>query len=306
MRARTAFAVTLMLTIGAVACSGSGGGESSPSSPRATTTAEPNVDFAVLLSAAFGEFATSGNAYAELHHRYLGVTQPAPDASSCPAWPAVDVGTTTLRLGFVTEVPLHTVDGSGRHRGFEADLAEELVRRINAHYSHANVAVEWVTVDVALPIGPAKNSTEFLALADGLRAKKFDVAYSSVVPVTAPDVEYLCPTMTMFPGVMYTGRDGLDVSNIRDRASLVEFLAANPGMTFVHGMGASVYDELAADVAKAGGSISLAPPGSAPHFRMADILGLSKLGSGGTTQNVLLDVNPRTDVQPRAAFALKP
>ena len=108
----------------------------------------------------------------------------------------------------------------------------------------------------------------------------------------------------MFPGVLYTGRDGLDVSGIRDRASLVSFLAAHPGLTFVHGMGVEVYDALAADVAKAGGSIALAPAGSTPHFRMADILGLTKGLAGRGMTGTLLDVNPRTSVQPRATFTL--
>jgi hypothetical protein len=43
-----------------------------------------------------------------------------------------------------------------------------------------------------------------------------------------------------------------------------------------------------------------------PHSRMADILGLSKMRSGPMRQGVLLDVNPRTSVQPKAAIALKP
>jgi hypothetical protein len=73
-------------------------------------------------------------------------------------------------------------------------------------------------------------------------------------------------------------------------------------MTFVHGMGVQVYDELAADVAKAGGSISAPQAGSTPHFRMADIMGLSKGRMGGGGAGVLLDVNPRTTFQPKATF----
>jgi ABC-type amino acid transport substrate-binding protein len=258
-----------------------------------------------LLSAAFAEFAAARTAYEELHHRYLGVTQSAPNTATCAAWPAGEVGRRALRLGFISEVPLHTVDSSGRHVGFEADLAVELVRRINAHYPGARVTLEWVPVNVTLPIGPAKNATAFRALAEGLRGGKFDVAFSSIVPVQATDIVYLCPTMTMFPGVLYTGRDGLDVSGIRGRASLVTFLAAHPGLTFIHGMGVMVYDELAADVAKAGGSIALAPAGTNPHFRMADILGLTKGIAGRGMTGTLLDVNPRTDIQPKAAFALR-
>ena len=289
-----------------MACSGSTDDASPPPREHATaTTGAPATAPATadaLLSAAFRDLATSGDTYAELHHQYLGVSQPAPDTSSCAPWPTGDVGTRTLRLGYVVEAPLHTVDASGQHVGFEADLAAELIRRINAHYRGADVTLEWVPVDVTLPIGPTKNSTEFGALAAGLRADRFDVAFSSVVPITAPDITYLCPTMTMFPGVVYTGLDGLDVSGIHDRASLVAFLVAHTGMTFVHGMGVGVYDALASDVAAAGGSISLAPAGSEPHFRMADIVGLSKLGTGTTSAGTLLDVNPRTDVQPRATF----
>jgi len=297
---RAGFTVVLVLTLGVAASSGSAAGDSSRKDSPAATSAASAVGGDALLSAAFREFAKSGDAYAKLHHQYLGVTQSAPDPSSCGKWPAGKVGKRTIRLGFVAEVPLHTVDASGRHVGFEADLAAKLVRRINAHHRGTKVTLEWVPVDASLPIGPAKNSTEFAALAEGLRAKTFDVAFSSVVPVAAADIAYMCPTMTMFPGVAYTGRDGLDVSSIRDRTSLVEFLVAHPGMTFVHGMGVSVYNALATDVANAGGSISLAPPGSPPHFRMADILGLSKLGLG-----TIIDVNPRTDVQPEAVFALR-
>lgn len=193
---------------------------------------------ATLLSAAFGEFAKADNAYAELHHRHLGVTQPAPDSSSCPAWPSALEGNRSLRLGFVTEFPLHTVDQSGRHVGFEAELAVELVRRINAHYRDARLTLEWVQINVTLPVGPAKNRTAFNAQAELLRRGEFDVAFSSVVPAVSPaDITYLCPTMTMFPGLAYTGRDKLDVSSIHDRPSLVAFLAKHRGLTFIHGMG---------------------------------------------------------------------
>ena len=296
-------AALVVLAVGALGCSGSGsgaGGSSSSTSTRPTTVAPSEIAPNTLLSAAFGEFAASGDAYADLHHEYLGVTQPAPDPSECDSWPKGDVGTRTIRLGFVSEVPLHTVDESGAHVGFEADLATELVRRINKHYPDADVVLEWVPVDVTLPIGPAKNSTEFAALADGLRAGDFDVAFSSVLAVPDPDVEYMCATTAMFPGVAYTGRDGLDVSGIHDRESLVDFLVENPGMTFVHGMGVSVYDALAADVTAAGGSISVAPAGTPPHFRMADILGLAK----GAVPGSLLDVNPRLDSAPKSVFAL--
>lgn len=260
--------------------------------------------FDVLLSAAFSDYAKDGDAYAKLHRRHLGVTQAPPDTSSAPAWPVAVPGARTLRLGYITEHPLHTVNDSGAHAGFEAELANELVRRINAHYPGAQLELSWVLVDVKLPVGPAKNSTAFTRLAEGLRADHFDVAFSCVVPVTAEDIVYISPTMTMFPGVIYTGRDNLDVSGIHDRDSLVAFLVAHPGMTFVHGMGVSVFDALAADVAKAGGRISVAA-GGMPHFRMADILGLAKMSARPMQQGVLLDVNPRLTVMRKAAFALK-
>jgi hypothetical protein len=188
----------------------------------APTTDPPRAD--ALLAAAFADFARDGDAYADLHHEYLGVTQPAPDTPTCAQWPDAFTGHLTLRLGFITEVPLHTVDASGNHVGFEADLAKELVRRINAHYPKADVTLEWMPVNVTLPVGPAKNSTAVNALA--------------------------------------------------------------------------------ADVAAAGGSISLAPSGTEPHFRMADILGLTKMVAENPSVGTLLDVNPRTDFQPKSTFAL--
>lgn len=64
-----------------------------------------------------------------------------------------------------------------------------------------------------------------------------------------------------------------------------------------------MFEALARDVEKAGGSISV-EQGGMPHFRMADILGLTKMRAEGNI-GTLLDVNPRLDVQPKAAFALK-
>ena len=303
----TSLLATVFLSSGCRSLQTAATAQEPPVAAPTPTTSTPAASYAALLSAAFGEFAREGNTYASLHRRYLGVTQPPPDSTSCGVWPANFTGEQTLRLGFVVEEPVHTVDASGRHIGFEADLAVELVRRINAHYAGARLTLQWVQVNVVLPIGPAKNSTEFAALAQGLRAGNFDVAFSSVVPFSAPGITYLCPTMAMFPGVAYTGRGGLDVSGIHDRASLIDFLVAHPGMTFVHGMGVQVFDELAADVAKAGGSISALAIGGAPHFRMADIMGLSKGRTDGTgVGGVLLDVNPRTSFQPKATFALSP
>ncbi len=262
------------------------------------------VHFDALLSAAFAEYAKDGDAYQQSHHRHLGVTQPPPSTPAGPLWPDVEIGARTLRLGYIVEHPLHTVDDTGRHVGFEAELAAELVRRINAHYRGAQLELSWVLVDVDLPVGPQKNSTAFRELAEGLRGDRFDVAFSCIIPVPATDIVYLSPTMTMFPGIMYTGRDNLDVSGIHDRDSLVAFLVAHPGMTFVHGMGLAVYNELAADVSKKGGKISVASAGL-PHFRMADILGLSKMQARPMGQGTLLDVNPRLTVQRKATFALK-
>src|SRR5437870_3373697 len=127
VHARAAAVLLSMLGIGI--CSAFGQGRS-PQTASPTPKPTPQaVPFDEMRSAAFGEFAKSGSAYAELHHRHVGVTQPAPDTASCQSWPKVNPGKRTLRLGFVAEEPVHTVDRSGRHLGFEADLAVELVRR---------------------------------------------------------------------------------------------------------------------------------------------------------------------------------
>ena len=114
----------------------------------------------------------------------------------------------------------------------------------------------------------------------------------------------------MFPGIVYTRRDNLDVSSIADRPSLVRFLIAHPGLTFVHGAGKEVFDALAADVAVGGGNIvdittaGGPSPNATPHFRMADINGLTKLVHDNPAAGILLDVNPRLDFQPEAPFTL--
>src|SRR5207244_10883643 len=121
----------VLLVMSAAACAAAGRRESS-SQVAAAQMANGSVPRADdLLAAAFKEFAKSRDAYAQLHHHYLAVTQPAPDPASCASWPDGELGSRVLRLGFVAEEPLHTVEASGRHVGLEADLATELVRRIN-------------------------------------------------------------------------------------------------------------------------------------------------------------------------------
>jgi hypothetical protein len=257
--------------------------------------------FSTLLSAAFADYAKLGDAYSELHFFHLGVHQPAPNTDNCSTWPKTNPGNRILRLGFVSEVPLHTVDSAGHHVGFEADLAVDLVKLINNHYPDSRVDIEWVLVDLKLPVGPTKNVAMCNALIDAMRADKFDIAFSCSIPTRAAGVSFFCDTMSMFPGIKYTGLDSLDVSSIHDRNSLVQFLVSHKGLTFVHGMGVLVYEMLAADVRAAGGSISNQPVGM-PHFRMADIIGLAKVRGG--QMGLLLDVNPRTTFQPKSIFTL--
>src|SRR5689334_10159591 len=63
---------------------------SMPAAASAGASAQEQASAGALLAAAFAEFAKAGNAYAELHHKHLGVTQPAPDSSTCSAWPSAE------------------------------------------------------------------------------------------------------------------------------------------------------------------------------------------------------------------------
>src|SRR5256885_696912 len=127
--------VALVLAASAVGCSASGHRPSSPQEPQPSAATSAPLRFDVLLSAAFAEFAKSGSAYAQLHHRYLGVTQPPPDSSTCPTWPDLEFGHRTLRLGFVPGDALHTVDASGPPDRFGAALRTEPVLPTNEHYT---------------------------------------------------------------------------------------------------------------------------------------------------------------------------
>jgi uncharacterized protein (TIGR03437 family) len=274
-----------------------------------------SAELTQTLSAALLEFAANASRYVALHKKYFGVTQGIPQPGDPIEWIDVEKTSATsplravlqkglIRLGYISEFPLHYVDANVE-TGFDFELAEEIVRRIAAHYQRP-LRTEWVRLDVTLPVGPTKESTRYNALLNGLRTDRYDVAFDGVLQNDGA-VAYTSPTTRMFPGVVYTGLGNLDVSRIVDRPSLVQFLIARPGLTFVHGNGKSVFDALAAEVAAAGSSVialdGTAGAGATPHFRMADILGLTKAVAepGGGT---LLDVNPRLDMAPRAPFAL--
>ena len=181
---------------------------------------------------------------------------------------------------------------------------EEVVRRIATHYGR-ELRVEWVSLDITLPVGNAKESTLYSALLGGLRSDRFDAAFEGVLQDDG-SVAYTSPISRMFPGIVYTGRDNLDVSGIRDRASLLRFLIAHPGLTFITGAGRAVFDAMAAEVTAAGGSVTAVDgaAGANPHFRLADILGITKQLADGLITGVLLDVNARLDLAPRAPFVL--
>ncbi len=275
-----------------------------------------------VLSAAYGDYLEEGDDYARLHFKYLGVTIDRPDGGEHPEWIAYGEITPdgtldrvlqegVVRLGYLEEYPVHYDDEKGLHTGFEYELGEELVRRVNEHYPEADIRAEWVRIEARIPEGPLKNPTMFEVQREGLQEGRYDVAFTSLEPESDPGVAYLYPTMTMFPGVIYTGKDGLDVSDIQGRDMLVEFLAEHPDLTMSHGLGADVFNNLARDVEARGGSLEAYGDFDPQqpmellfrdvHFLMGDIMGTAKFqGKAG----VVLDVNPRLDFAPKSAFTL--
>jgi ABC-type amino acid transport substrate-binding protein len=278
------------------------------------TTVVQSSELAGAFSAAFREFGADGSRYADLHKKFFGVTLAATESDPPAEWIPLEKITPEssldrvlrageIRMGYVPEFPLHYAGPDDADAGFEFELGEELVKRIAAHYPDSPLEARWVKLNVTLPMGPSKESTLFNALLNGLRGGQYDVAFNGVLETNAT-VAYTTPTSRMFPGVLYTGKDELEVSGIHDRPSLVNFLIEHPGLSFVVGMGQQVLDALAADVKAGGGSIVQDAAGSDVHFRMADILGLTKQISDKLVTGVLLDVNPRLDFEPKAPFTL--
>lgn len=272
-------------------------------------------ELAQVMSAAFLEFANSGSRYSALHKKHFGVTQEAPRRDDPVEWIDLDKMTAGLslrsvlekgaiRFGYVPEYPVHYVTAGGTEAGFDYELGEEVVRRIGAHYGRP-LRVEWVSLEIPLPVGASKEPTLYNALIEGLKSGRFDAAFEGVLQDDGA-VAYTSPISRMFPGIVYTGRDNLNVSGIHDRPSLVRFLIDHPGLTFITGAGRAVFDAFAAEVAAAGGSVTVldGAAGANPHFRLADILGLTKQLSEGQVSGVLLDVNARLDIAPRAPFVL--
>jgi uncharacterized protein (TIGR03437 family) len=299
-------------TLGDIAIEASVGGI--PTGQRLFTNVRSS-ELAQVLSAAFLEFANTPGRYSTLHKKHYGVTQEAPRRDDPVEWidfdkmtPGLSLRTVlekgVIRLGYVPEFPLHYLTASGVESGFDYELGEEVVRRIAAHYGRP-LKLEWVSLDVTLPVGSAKEPTLYSALLEGLRSGRFDAAFEGVLQDDG-SVSYTSPISRMFPGIVYTGRDNLNVSGIQDRPSLVRFLIANPGLTFITGAGRAVFDAFAAEVAAAGSSVVVLDgvAGANPHFRLADILGLTKQLAEGQATGILLDVNARLDLAPRAPFVL--
>jgi uncharacterized protein (TIGR03437 family) len=272
-------------------------------------------ELAQVMSAAFLEFANSGSVYSALHKKHFGVTQDAPRRDDPVEW--IDGGKITpglslaavldkgaIRFGYVPEFPLHSVAANGVHSGFDYELGEEVARRIAARYGRP-LQVEWVSVDITIPMGASKEPTIYNALLGGLKSGRFDAAFESAQQDDG-SVAYTSPIYRMFPGIVYTGRDNLNVSGILGRASLVRFLIDHPGLTFITGAGRAVFDALAVEVAAGGSSVIVVDgtAGANPHFRLADVLGIAKQFADGLLNGVLLDVNARLDIDPRAPFVL--
>ncbi len=243
---------------------------------EAKAAAGASSQLAQVISAAFTEFAADEAAYAALHARYVGYEARPPEGDAGRWIPRDEVAKGSaleavlergrLRLGFHADPPYHYRGPDGDLIGFDRELGAALVERIRAHYPESKLELEWVERAFELPGGGQDIIPLFDGMFEGLEDGDYDVVLSGILRVEEDlgdrleTVDLCRATMADFPGVIYTGKDDLDVAALAgaDRDAFIDFLARHPGLSVLSTAGGNserVVRDLVADVAARGGSV---------------------------------------------------
>ncbi len=295
------------------------------------------------LCAAFGDYLRNPEAYRRLYCSYLGVTPKFVPICTEGAWvvPGKSVLADVLergilRFGYVDTPPYVYRSSNGQLAGFDWELGNGLAAIIREQYFfHApgkGLRAEWVEVKPSSEGDP--EAAKFEALYAGLEEGLFDIAMSGQADISADPgsspavhrVDWTPPTALLFTNVLYSGRDGYNLSDLAG-ASRERFIArvkewpevkcmcvANPGPSPTNSA------ELVKAINDAGGNAVLDDTGTLDsiteaiekqtiHFSIGDGIASAWIGNQPGFKGLNLDIaastKPLQTAQPVAAFTLR-
>lgn len=309
----------------------------------ATARTHEKSALCAAFDAAFKTYLSNPEPYRRLFASYLGVEPKFVPAVDGGAWPAP--GETplaevlkrgVLRFGYSEGAPYVYHGGNGELCGIDWELGNALTAILRDQYFHfapgKGLRAEWVKVEVGE--GGDPEELRFTALHDGLRRGLFDVAMSGQANLGAGlgtsdatrSVDWTASTALLFTNILYTGRDGYDLSGlvgasrerfierVKDWPEAIVMCVANPGPSPINSAA------LVAAINAAGGNATLRNDGTLPsiteaiaeqtiHFSVGDAVASSWIGNqpgfAGLNLNIAAGTQPLQTAQPVAAFTLR-
>lgn len=309
-----------------------------------TSTQYQRSALAKVFDAAFKTYLDIPRAYQRLYGSYLGVEPKFIPTSDEGAWASASDATLSrvlksgvLRFGYSEGAPYvyHGGPPNSGLRGLDYELGNALTEIIRDQYpdltADKGLRAEWIEIDV--PADGDPEMARFLALYDGLKQGHFDIAMSGQAnisvdlnaPVSARAVDWTAATEILHTNILYTGRDGYDLSDLvgSTREKFIDVVknwrevkimcVANPGPSPINSKA------LVDDINAAGGHATLDNTGTlstitaaiadqTTHFSVGDPIASSWIGNQPGFKGLNLDIaagtQPLQSAQPVAAFAL--
>ena len=283
-------------------------------------------------------------AYQRLYASYLGTQMKFTPTSEDGAWVsptdarlACIFKRGTLRFGYVDAAPYvyHGGPPNAGLRGVDWELGNALAEIIRNQYADRTAArglrAEWIKVDV--PAGGDPEVAKFDALRLGLKDGKFDIAMSGQANISTDqgssaqtrEVDWTAPTTLLHTNILYTGRDGYDLSGLvgESRSRFIDAVkgwreviimcVSNPGPSPINS--AALVDAINAVGGRARlektnslDTISAAIANQTIHFSVGDAVASAWIGNQLGFKGLNLDVAAATKAlqtaQAVAAFTL--
>ena len=186
-----------------------------------------------LFDVALESYLAIPRAYQRLYASYLGTALKFTPTSDAGAWISPKDARLarifergTLRFGYTEAAPYvyHAGPPNAGLRGTDWELGNALTEIIRQQYAEETAAkglrAEWVQVTVSA--GGDPEAAKFDALYAGLKADRFDLAMSGQADIStdqsssaqAREVDWTAPTALLHTNILYSGRDGYDLSGL--------------------------------------------------------------------------------------------
>jgi hypothetical protein len=269
-----------------------------------------------VLSAALHDVAQQPGRYADLYQKYLGVRREAPDLPTpsrfIPASEATSgsnlhrvLQSGELRLGFWRHEP-YFYSKDGQDCGFELELVEAIGESLRKHYP--GLQIRWVECPFESDGRGLENLLLYEALEPTLLKGEVDALLTGIIRMPDRPVAVAAPTIAFFWTVLYTGKDGWDLSSWQggERQQLIDHLVSHPGcivMSTPGGPSQETAERLVRDTLDAGGSASSvvatvpemiqAAFSQSVHFITGDAVALANLAMHPDFQGLNMNISAR-------------